>query len=112
MLARRLSNQMTRQPATPEQPDAPLPDDLIQRLQARGVSALGEVELRRQLEQRAPSYTLFRLNPIAARKWKARYRIMLAANYFDCQSTAEAYARALLASLGEEGAAAQPRTDA
>ena len=104
---------MTSQPAAPEQPDAPLPIDLIQRLQAHGVSALGEVDLRRQLEQRVPSYTLFRLNPIAARKWKARYRIMLAANYLDCQSVAEAYARALLASLDEQGEASEaPTTDA
>ncbi len=104
---------MTRQPVAPEQPDAPLPDDLTEQLEAHGVSAFGEVELRRQLEQHAPSYTLFRLNPIAARKWKARYRIMLAANYLDCQSVAEAYARALLASLDEQGQASEaPTTDA
>lgn len=104
---------MPRQPATPaEQPDAPLPNDLIEQLQAHGVSTLGEVELRRQLEQHAPSYTLFRLNSIAARRWKARYRIMLAADYLDCQSVAEAYARALLATLDEKGASREPTTDA
>jgi hypothetical protein len=112
-LVRRHSKQMTRQPAAPVAEDAPLPNDLIQRLQAHGVSALGEVELRRQLEQHAPSYTLLRLNPIAARKWKARYRILLAASYLDCQSVAEAYARALLASLDEQGEASEaPTTDA
>jgi hypothetical protein len=96
---------MARQPATPEQSETPLPDDLIAQLHARGVVALGEVELRRQLEQQAPSYTLVRLNPVAMRKWKARYRIMLVTDYLDCQSVAEAYARALLAALGDEAPA-------
>ncbi|HEY7848833.1 MAG TPA: hypothetical protein VIC27_02150 [Ktedonobacterales bacterium] len=63
---------MARQPATPEQSETPLPDDLTAQLHARGVTTLGEVELRRQLERHAPSYTLVRLNPIATRKWKAR----------------------------------------
>lgn len=92
----------------PSHPSAPhdehLPNDIVNQLQAAGIVARGEVELRQELERFASSYTLFRLNPIAARKWKARYRIMLAADYLDCQSVAEAYARALLSVL--------PATDA
>lgn len=87
-------------PSHPSDPqDERLPADIVSQLQAHGISATGEVELRQELERVAPSYTLFRLNPIAARKWKARYRIMLAADYLDCQSVAEAYARALLSVL-------------
>lgn len=91
---------MPNQPSPPMPEELPLPDEVVSQLQAHGVTALGEVELRRQLERHATSYTLFRLPPAAMRKWKARYRIMLAAHYIDCQSVAEAYARALLASLG------------
>ncbi len=46
-----------------------------------------------------PGYTLHRLMPAAARRWKCKYRIMFAATYFDCQTVPEAYARALLAAL-------------
>jgi hypothetical protein len=94
---------MARKQTPPEPADPPIPDEVVSQLYARGVTALGEIELRRELERHAPSYTLFRLTPAAARKWKARYRIMLAADYLDCQSVAEAYARALLASLASPG---------
>ena len=95
---------MTNQPTPPDAPDAALPAEVAQRLQARGIGARGEVELRLELERRVPTYTLVRLNPIAARRWKARYRIMLAARYLDCQSATEAYARALLAALDADEA--------
>lgn len=97
---------MPSQPSSPD--DTPLPEDVVSQLQAHGVTTHGEVELRRQLERHAASYTLFRLPPAAMRKWKARYRIMLAANYIDCQSVAECYARALLAALA---AAETPPTE-
>lgn len=73
-----------------------LSDKMIRQLAERGVIARGEVELRLELERRAPSYTLVRLTPAAARKWKARYRILLAADMLDAQTVAEAYARAIL----------------
>lgn len=79
--------------------DAELPDDVAAQLAARGITARDEIALRLELERHAPSYTLFRLNPIASRKWRARYRIMLAADFIDCQTVIEAYARALLACL-------------
>ncbi len=96
--------------ATNEQAaELPLSNDLIKQLQTYGITEVGEVELRRHLERFAPSYTLFRLPPAAARKWKARYRIMLAADFLDCQSVEEAYARALLAVIPP---AKPPATDA
>ena len=84
---------------TPTPQDAPLPSDVVSQLAAQGITTEDEVELRHELERHVTSYTLFRLTPAAARKWKARYRIMLAADYLDCQSVAEAYARALLTAL-------------
>lgn len=99
---------MMNRHALDETPDAPIPDGLIQQLRARGVDTLDEAQLRRLLERHATSYTLFRLPPAAARKWKARYRIMLAADFLDCQSVAEAYARALLAALPLAATAPNP----
>ncbi len=78
----------------PEQ-DTPLPLDVVERLAAYDIHLTGEVKLRRLLESYARTYTLYRLAPAAARKWKARYRIMIGDSYYDCQSAAEAYARAL-----------------
>ncbi|HEX6798183.1 MAG TPA: hypothetical protein VF116_10780 [Ktedonobacterales bacterium] len=69
------------------------------RLDAAGVAARDEVALRRALERLVPGYNLFRLTPAAAKRWKCRYRILLAQGYYDGQSAAEAYARALLAAL-------------
>ncbi len=89
--------------------DSELPNEVVSQLVARGISARDETPLRHELERLAPSFTLFRLNAAAARKWRARYRIMLAADYFDCQSVAEAYARALLASLPADDGATRPQ---
>ena len=77
-------------------PELPLPADIGERLAALGIHQTGEGELRRLLEAHTSAYTLYRLPPAAARKWKARYRIMLGATYIDCQSVIEAYARAYL----------------
>lgn len=76
-----------------------LPADVDAALEARGIASRDEVALRQLLEQHLPGYTLYRLTPAAARRWKCNYRIMFEATYFDCQSVVEAYARALLASL-------------
>lgn len=79
--------------------ESSLPTDLVERLSYYDIHLTGEIELRRLLEAHAQTYTLYRLTPAAARKWKARYRIMIGSAYLDCQSVAEAYARALLLSL-------------
>ena len=76
-----------------------LPDDVVAQLAAAGIVARDEIGLRRALEGQVPGYNLFRLTPAAAKRWKCRYRILLAAGYYDGQSAAETYARALLAAL-------------
>jgi len=77
--------------------DPELPAEVVAELASRGIAARDEVALRVALERRLPGYTLYRLMPAAARRWKCQYRIMFADAYFDCQTVAEAYARALLA---------------
>ncbi len=71
-----------------------LPEELDAALTARGIAARDEVGLRLALEVHLPGYMLCRLTPAAARRCKCRYRIMFEAAYFDCQTVAEAYARA------------------
>ena len=78
-----------------------LPDDIHQALLDRGVTTLDEVGLRVELERHLSAYTLYRLTPAAARRWKCRYRLMFGDTYLDCQTVAEAYARALLAIMPE-----------
>jgi hypothetical protein len=78
-----------------------LPDEIRQALLARGVTTLDEVDLRVELERHLLAYTLYRLTPAAARRWKCKYRLMFGDTYVDCQSVAEAYARTLLAILPE-----------
>ncbi len=86
------------------QPEAEqLPDDVAAILAARGVTARDEVALRLALEAYLPGYTLYRLTPAAARRWKCRYRIMFEATSSAGQPVAEAYARALLAALAASG---------
>jgi hypothetical protein len=84
------------------QPDVELPPDLVAALDQHGIAVRDEVGLRRELERQLPGYTLYRLMPAAAKRWKCRYRIMFAKAYFDCQTVPEAYARALLATLDGE----------
>ncbi len=79
-----------------------LPDDLRARLIAAGIAEHDEVALRRELERHVPGYNLFRLTPAAAKRWKCRYHILLAAGYYDGQTAAETYARALLAAIDNE----------
>lgn len=86
-------------PLAPLADDQQLPEEVSAALAAHGIEARDEVGLRRELEHHLPGYTLYRLTPAAMRRWKARYRIMFEAAYFDSQTVAEAYARALLAAL-------------
>jgi len=60
-----------------------------------------EVSLREALEMRAETYTLIKLAPWPARRWKCRYRLMMGESMYDAQSVAEAYALGLLATLQE-----------
>jgi hypothetical protein len=83
-----------------EQDEPPLPADLAAALRAQGLPDAGETRLRRALEARLPAYSLVRLPPAAVKKWKARYRLMAGAAYYDGQTVCEVYARALLAHLG------------
>lgn len=80
-----------------------LPDEVDAALSARAIGARDEVGLRLALEEHLNGYTLYRLTPAAVRRWKCQYRIMFNAAYFDCQTVAEAYARALLAVLATAG---------
>ncbi len=86
-------------------------EDMIRQLAERGITARGEIELRLELERRTPSYTLVRLTPAAARKWKARYRMLLAADILDAQTVAEAYAQAILYTIAS-AEPAESSTDA
>jgi hypothetical protein len=74
-----------------------LSEEIRSALVVRGVTALDEVSLRLELERHLAAYTLYRLGPAAARRWKCRYRLMFADTYLDAQTVAEAYALALLA---------------
>jgi hypothetical protein len=83
--------------------ESPLPAELVAALQAGCLPASGEVALRRALERHLPGYSLYRLLPAAAKRWKTRYRLMAGDAYYDGQTAAEAYARALLAAVERGG---------
>lgn len=57
--------------------ESELAPELAAQLRAHGLELHDEVSLRRLLEECAPTWTLIRLNAIAAKRWKARYRLML-----------------------------------
>jgi hypothetical protein len=76
-----------------------LPDTLIEQLARYNIHDYNEVALREALEQRAETYTLIRLAPWPARRWKCHYRLLMGVAMYDAQSVAEAYARGLLALL-------------
>ena len=78
-----------------------LPDELVARLDAAGIVVRDEVALRRAVERLVSGYNLFRLTLAAVKRWKCRYRILLAQGYYDGQTAAEAYARGLLAGREE-----------
>jgi hypothetical protein len=76
-----------------------LPEQLQRDLAQRGITAFDEIALREALEQRVETYTLVKLAPWPARRWKCSYRLMRGDAMYDAQSVAEAYALALLAIL-------------
>ena len=76
-----------------------LPESLQHELAQHGIDAFDEITLRQALEQRVETYTLIRLAPWPARRWKCQYRLMLGDAMHDAQSVAEAYGMALLAVL-------------
>ena len=77
-----------------------IPEALKSRLARHGITAFDEVALRETLEARVETYTLIKLAPWPARRWKCRYRLLMGDTVYDAQSAAEAYALGLLAVLG------------
>ena len=76
-----------------------IPEQLHKQLTQYGITANSEVPLREALEAHAETYTLIKLAPWPARRWKCRYRLLIGEKMFDAQSAAEAYAMGLLAVL-------------
>ena len=68
-------------------------------LAQHGITTSDEVALREALEARAETYTLIKLAPWPARRWKCRYRLLIGDTIVDAQSAGEAYALGLLAVL-------------
>jgi hypothetical protein len=64
-----------------------------------GITTFDEVALREALETHVETYTLIKLAPWPARRWKCRYRLLMGDKVYDAQSTAEAYTLGLLAVL-------------
>ena len=79
-----------------------IPEALQDQLRHHGISDCGEVALREQLESRVETYTLIKLAPWPARRWKCRYRLLVGDKMYDAQSAAEAYALGLLAVLPKQ----------
>jgi hypothetical protein len=77
-----------------------IPEALKSRLARHGITAFDEVALREALEAGVETYTLIKLAPWPARRWKCRYRLLMGDTVYDAQSAAEAYALGLLAVLG------------
>ncbi len=71
--------------------------ELQERLTRQGITDFDEVILRQELEKRVATYTLIKLADWPARRWKCRYRLMMASSMHDAHSVPEAYALALLA---------------
>jgi hypothetical protein len=76
-------------------------EELQRQLAVYGIVDYGEVALREALEAHCETYTLIRLAPWPARRWKCHYRLMMSDNMYDAQTVAEAYALGLLALLGQ-----------
>lgn len=73
--------------------------ELQARLATHGIVASFESALREALEESIETYTLSRLGPWPARRWKCLYRLMTREQMYDGQSVEEVYALALLARL-------------
>ncbi|HLQ28748.1 MAG TPA: hypothetical protein VK140_05870 [Ktedonobacteraceae bacterium] len=79
-------------------------EELQAQLIQHGITDLGEVALREALEARCETYTLIKLAPWPARRWKCHYRLMMRDKMYDAHSVAEAYALGLLAALATPSA--------
>jgi hypothetical protein len=76
-----------------------LPELLKTQIAETGIKDFSEGALREALETHVETYTLIKLAPWAARRWKCRYRLMMGDALYDAQSAEEAYALGLLAVL-------------
>lgn len=76
-----------------------IPEELQLQLARSGITAFDEVALREALEQHVSTYTLIKLAPWPARRWKCHYRLLIGEKIYDAQSVLEAYALGLLAAL-------------
>ena len=76
-----------------------IPNELHTALVKYKITAREEVALREALEAHVDTYTLIKLAPWPARRWKCRYRLLIGEKMHDAQSAAEAYAMALLVTL-------------
>jgi hypothetical protein len=76
-----------------------IPEELHRQLARHGITSIDEVVLREALEARIETYTLIKLAPWPARRWKCQYRLLIGDKIYDAQSVVEAYAMGLLASL-------------
>ncbi|HEY0756166.1 MAG TPA: hypothetical protein VGD98_19575 [Ktedonobacteraceae bacterium] len=76
-----------------------LSTELQNRLLKCGIVASDETTLRETLEMHIETYTLFKLAPWPARRWKCHYRLMTREQMYDGPSAEDAYALALLARL-------------
>jgi hypothetical protein len=54
-----------------------IPEELQVQLAQHGITAFDEISLRKALEARAETYTLIKLAPWPARRWKCQYRLMM-----------------------------------
>ena len=76
-----------------------IPEELQHQLTQHGITDFDELTLREALETRVETYTLIKLAPWPARRWKCRYRLMMGDAFYDAQSVVEAYAMGLVAVL-------------
>jgi hypothetical protein len=76
-----------------------LSEEIHTRLVAHGITTSDETGLREALEQRVETYTLFKLAPWPARRWRCHYRLMMREQMYDGQSIEDVYALGLLARL-------------
>ena len=76
-----------------------LAEDLRLRLARHNITLDDEVSLREALEKHTETYTLIKLAPWPARRWKCRYRLLIGDKMYDAQTAAEAYALGLFALL-------------
>ena len=79
-----------------------LPETLQEQLAQFGITASDEAALRETLETYVETYTLIKLAPWPARRWKCHYRLLLREQMYDAQSVPEAYARGILAIIATE----------